>query len=360
MGEALLIKAGGTGTSGNSSPGNLVTNIFTTSGTFIVPKAKNQSFSVRIFGGGGGGGGNCRSVATCGGGGGYMNNKILTLTQGASISVTIGKGGTGGYFSNNKAAAGSQSVASGNTGGTTSFGSYLSAIGGTGGTAGTRCYGGSGGSGGGGINYGGIGYQFGGGGGNYAYKVDSGSVAQEGTGGKWGGGGGCSYGDNPRGGCLFENSSNTRMVTGFSNLAGNGGNNSVSAENGVNTIGNNEVDTIIQGNGLKGSYEGRSINCGGGGFGGPGGGYCGGGGGYGAHGGNWYGGGGGYSGPGGDGIESGRIAAGGGGAYGAGGKGGNALTACTSGTHGGGGGGGIQNGYCGNGGDGICIIQYYT
>ena len=34
----------------------LVTNIFTTNGVFVVPNARNQQFTVRIFGGVGGGG----------------------------------------------------------------------------------------------------------------------------------------------------------------------------------------------------------------------------------------------------------------------------------------------------------------
>ena len=352
MGEALLIKAGGAGTSGNSSPGNLVTNIFTTNGVFVVPKAKDQQFSVRIFGGGGGGAvldshyanGKVLYSSCAGGGGGYMNNDILILNEGETIQVSIGAGGRGSYISVNTI----KNESEGKVGGTTSFGTYLSALGGDGAKAyKNNANGGNGGSGGGGDRCGGRGYQFGGGGGYQGYTYNS--IFPSGSGGKWGGGGGHDIGDPTQGGCLYENSQNRSEVTGFSRLGGNGGNNSRDAQNGTNTIGNNEIPNSLQGSGLAGinASSSKSVSCGGGGYGGCGGYSSGGGGGYGANGGNGGGGGGGYGGKGGDGF-------GGGGGYGDGGSVGG------DGGYGAGGGGSSQYRSAGNGGNGICIIQYYA
>ena len=355
MGEALITRPGGASGGGSSGSGNLVTNIFTTNGVFIVPKAKDQQFSVRIFGGGGGGAslnsqysnGKVLYYSCAGGGGGYMNNDILTLTEGETIQVSIGAGGKGeSMFANTTV----YNNAVGKTGGTTSFGTYLSALGGDGARAlHNKANGGNGGSGGGGDDCGGIGFQFGGGGGNYGY-------ANRATGGKWGGGGGYGYGSTTQpGGCLYENSQNIREITGYSGLAGNGGNNSKDAQNGTNTIGNNQIPNSLQGTGTAGfnigNNNGTAIyiykSCGGGGYGGCGGKSGGGGGGYGGNGGNTCGGGGGYGGKGGDGF-------GGGGGYGDGGSNGG------DGSFGAGGGGNSFSHIAGNGGDGICIIQYYA
>ena len=138
----------------------------------------SKGISVRIFGGGG------KGSEYTGGGGGYMNNAILSLNHGDKVLINIGIGG--GYSSSL-------------TGGTTTFGSYLSANGATSYSnvpdlRGNVYVGGSGGSGGGcqdngampwGSNgsRGGKGHQFGGGGGIYG-----------GDGGYWGGGGGSFYG----------------------------------------------------------------------------------------------------------------------------------------------------------------------
>ena len=354
MGEAIITSRTGAIGSGSSSNSELKTVIFKESDTFIVPKAKNQQFSVRIFGGGGGGGGDNYRASQGGGGGGWMNNAILTINQGDIVQVTIGKGGVGAIVPN----SGSKTnYLRGGNGGTSSFGTYISALGGTSGDG----RGGDGGSGGGtygsgtSIN-GGIGYQFGGGGGNQL----------GGSGGKWGGGGGSGplsnrFNDSlvPRGGCLYENSQNMKEITGYSGLGGNGlkYNSSLSsnyyktdAENGTNTIGNTEVPESLQGPGI-------TAGSGGGGYGGCGGTIYGGGGGYGANGGNYGGGGGGYGGKGGD-------WGGGGGSYGPGGTGPDRDTNDTSkvdGIFGGGGAGcGFYKQHCGNGGDGICIIQYYS
>ena len=355
MGEAIITsRSGGIAANGGSSA-ELKTEIFKVNDTFIVPKARNQQFSIRIFGGGGGGGGDDYYGLSVGGGGGWMNNSVLTINQGEIIPITIGKGGIGGIVKNSK-------TANGSNGGTTSFGTYLSALGGTG--AGSSRLGvgnkiedaGFGGSGGGfdGANMGngGTGYQFGGGGG----------TNHGGNGGKWGGGGGGNehtYQGNsnfPHGGCLYDNSQNMNEITGYSGLGGNGyaniRNNTHTVTNGINTIGNSEIPESLQGLGLSGNNRG-----GGGGYGGCGGSARGGGGGYGGNGGNHGGGGGGYGGCGGN-------YGGGGGSYGRGGDGSpsydfTGTISTIDGVFGGGGGGYKNVGHCGNGGDGICIIQYY-
>ena len=142
------------------------TETITGSTTWTVPKTIKGNISVLIFGGGGSGL-SPNSDNVCGGGGsGWMNNGEFSIAGGTQIPITIGNGGS----------------LAGQSGGTTTFGTYLSANGGVnGGYSLMRFYGGSGGAGGGGSDDGGTGYQFGGGGG----KFRSG-----GRGGTWGGGGG--------------------------------------------------------------------------------------------------------------------------------------------------------------------------
>ena len=379
MGEAIISRgfsgSNGGGTSGEN--GNFRTEIITASTLWKVPEnLKDGTVSVRIFGGGGGG--NMQSFGG-GGGGGYMNNATINLNGQSEIYITIGSGAAPDTY-----------------GGTTSFGTYLSA---TGGQPGFQNSGGDGGSGGAGNRDGGIGYQFGGGGG----------ISIAGNGGKWGGGG--SFSNNrvavTRGGCLYENSQNRYQITGYSGFGGNGGNNNIHAENGINTIG---MNLDFEGNGQYGmAYiyniannnsggikTGWSAKCGGGGYGGGGGHIIiytpdlslatfasvqcyGGGGGYGAAGGNGYayfynsfnkyfasGGGGGYGGHGGDGGFNKNINItiyGGGGGYGKYGQGGgwdtNNNCIIEAGIAAGGHGQTVSAGG-GYGGDGICIIQYYV
>ena len=393
MGDALIVGRGGGGSS--SSKYELKTEIYEVDKLWVVPKAKNQKFSVRIFGGGGG-----SNLGSGGGGGGFMNNGDLTLSQGSTVQITIGLGGLNGQDST--------------TGGITSFGTYLSANGGTGptylGSSIPGDEGGNGGSGGGGTCmdgkgiHGGIGYQFGGGG-------------CGGDGGYWGGGGGAAitransrWGSQPvnytNGGQSINyqyNTSNGQWYDGGGGgKGGNGAMISISTSNSQNRyigiVAEMGIDTTsilsdisLSGKGLGGNNSiykpyGVSFNAHLGG----------GGGGYGGNGGNNAGGGGGYGANGGDGItnqiESSnvRIAGGGGGGYGKGGHGGNAGRyqsgykwpvsggggaygpggdAFFNGVRGGGAGGStsssLGDGVEGSngpksGGNGICIIQYYA
>ena len=145
----------------------------------------------------------------------------------------------------------------GGTGGTTSFGTYLSANGGTGGITYSEnssntyrdvwAIGGNGGSGGGAIGaqfgIGGTGYQFGGGG----------STEVGGDGGIWGGGGGTD-----------------RTHSGPSQggtYGGNGAYGTHLAENGTNTLNIASIDSNLRGTGMAGRY----YTAGGGGYGGCGG-----------------------------------------------------------------------------------------
>ena len=407
MSEAIISRRGNKSTSKSLSTEVIVTNT-----EWVVPAVKGN-VRVMIYGAGGGGFVDYTSILWypesnrnkpygSGGGGGWMNNGEFNLNQGSVISITIGEGGNYTTYGVNSGA-----------GGTTAFGTYLSANGGSsiifdefnkwGG-------GGDGGSGGGcghnlfsdssgDFGIGGIGYQFGGGGGIGIYVNDP--YRNSSNGGPYGGGGGTGY-------VIWQwyintNSSdvhNASSLYGSENsgiggiYGGNGGyvspnNRIINSENGTNTIGNDSIQSDLQGKGLRGNtnkYTNYGITGyafgGGGGFGG-----CGGNGSNPAY--HWYnqrlssyvnghfshyewrnhsvwvgtgGGGGGYGGNGGSGGN--RGAGGGGGYIGNGGNGGNCF---------GGGGGGYGDGgefgkapgyggggcYLNSGGNGICIIQYY-
>jgi len=102
---------------------------FSASGTWTCPSGC-RFIRVTLVGGGGGSGGAQATVAQCaasggGGGGGGSISLIATSTLSASETVTIGAGGGGGTGSTGS---------NGSAGGTTSFGSVVSATGGGGGT----------------------------------------------------------------------------------------------------------------------------------------------------------------------------------------------------------------------------------
>jgi hypothetical protein len=167
-------------------------NIYTSNGTFTAPFSTN--YYVMCYGGGGSGNIyiNRYFIAYFGGGGGYMNNNggnPTYLTAGTSVPITVGSGGI--YNS---------SVNTDNSGGSSSFGTYLSALGG-GGTVNVSVennatytypngsteihryrfwlYGSNGGSG------GGIYLNVNNNGGNFSYPLKCGTGGQFGSGGYW-------------------------------------------------------------------------------------------------------------------------------------------------------------------------------
>ena len=140
----LPVTAGGTGltspgTSGNvltstgsawasTAPTSTVINVqtFTSSGTWTKPAGYAAGSRVFIQAWGGGGSGGKIGNAGGGGGGGY-NERWITLSQlGATETITIGAGGAGVTTAST----------SGNVGGTTTAGSWVSAYGGGGGGSG--------------------------------------------------------------------------------------------------------------------------------------------------------------------------------------------------------------------------------
>jgi hypothetical protein len=106
-------------------PGYATMQVFTASGTFVVP---NGVSAVRVSATGGGGAGGYHSTmpSAGGGAGGYGAGVVSGLVAGQSIAVTVGAGG---------AALAAPGV--GSFGGSSSFGGYLSAQGGNGGNGGT-------------------------------------------------------------------------------------------------------------------------------------------------------------------------------------------------------------------------------
>jgi len=133
----LVSSVSGVVSSSVSAP---VVNTYTSTNTWPKPTGLKYVI-VELVGGGGGGGGTTTAVNRAGGGGGsggYSRKKILAASLGSTETVTIGALGAGGTGANN-----------GSAGGTTSFGSHLSANGGSGGTQGadqTKASGGAGGT----------------------------------------------------------------------------------------------------------------------------------------------------------------------------------------------------------------------
>lgn len=346
----------------------LKTAIITQDTEWIVPETADGIIHVRLFGGGAGG--FTDGSGKNGGCGGCMAVGDFNIDPSSKVPITIGAGGTGSTYRD----------ASKLTGGTSSFGTYLSANGGS------ASSGGSGGGGGGGSGdraTGGIGLNFGGGGGGGG---DDGNGGAGGNGGEYGGGGGAGYPG------VWVNTGTVLAGGSGGTYGGNGGSTTQggSSQNGSAGTDTRTLELDFTGEG-KGGTAGLHAGGGGGGYGGNGGnggttGGGGGGGGYGGNGGNGGtrgsydsspyggggGGGGGYGGNGGNGGDGGdgnKYSGGGGG----GGGYGPTSTGGDGGSNGGSGedaagyaaGGGASSrhdsGYnSGNGTPGICILTYYV
>jgi hypothetical protein len=106
-------------------PGFASMQVFTSSGAFVVPNGVS-TVRVTVIGGGGSGGYHSTMPSGGGGAGGQASGVVTGLTPGQSIAVTVGAGG-----------AIPPAPANGTNGGTSSFGTYMSATGGNGGSGGT-------------------------------------------------------------------------------------------------------------------------------------------------------------------------------------------------------------------------------
>jgi len=113
------------GSGGGLNPLTIQSQVFTTSGTFTAPKA--GKFIV-VASGGGGSGASARyyGYTATGGWGGELKSEIVTLANAEVVTVTIGLGGASIVLASNASTIG-------NDGGTTNFGTYVTALGGSGG-----------------------------------------------------------------------------------------------------------------------------------------------------------------------------------------------------------------------------------
>ena len=301
MSEAIISRRG----KNTASAETIQTEIFTTNTNWIVPNTKYGFFTITVFGGGGGGNSynafGISGIGGGGGGGGWMNKDTIKLNSGENIQITIG---SGGQFRH--------------SGGTSSFGTYLSAFGGGGAYDIVGGTGGSGGGGGGyftqrwhisnGTNYGvrdpiggGSGYFFGGGGGGVINGSNGGIYGGGGGGGMstwddnktlfrdmWGNAPAWLFGKTKY--CSRYNASSSNSQPGIGGggktYGGNGAyydinQNFGQSTDGFNTIGSSIVDKNLQGSGNGsrdiveigswGSFRNIKIGGGSGGYGGEGG-----------------------------------------------------------------------------------------
>ena len=231
------------------------TTIYLTgSGTWTVPSDWiSAANTIEVIGGGAS---NLSSSGAGGGGGAYSKISNLTLTPGASVSYSVGAGGTAGYNS-----------AEGRSGGDTWFNgatygvSSVAAKGGVRGSSTTAGSGGSSGSGIGAVKYaggnGGVGASYAGGGGG-------GAAGPNGNGAAGGAGGGINAGAAGGGGGGGTSGGNAGNATsGTGGLGANGGG-TVIGTGGAGT----STGTVSGGNGSASSSSGGG-GGGGGGVGSP-------------------------------------------------------------------------------------------
>ncbi len=125
----FTVDANGFVSSVGGSGVQVVTQVFSSNGTY-TPTTDMKYCIAEVVGGGAGGGGVNSGIGTSGGGGGgaggYARETFTAATIGASQAVTIGAAGAGGAAGANPGAAG----------GTTTLGALLQATGGAGGAAG--------------------------------------------------------------------------------------------------------------------------------------------------------------------------------------------------------------------------------
>jgi hypothetical protein len=129
-GQVLTSNGSGSAPSWQTVGGSkLQSQTFTSSGTFTVPTGITSVWVTMTGGGGSGGAGISFDGGPSGAAGAFTIKRAVSVTAGASITVTIGGGGAG-------VAAGIAATTAGGRGGTTSFGS-VSVTGGYGGRFGT-------------------------------------------------------------------------------------------------------------------------------------------------------------------------------------------------------------------------------